>query len=234
MASYWPTEMAITNDPIIANKMNTIRKIVFSKTLVSAEWNNTKLIKENIAEEISQLRHQSGKDMAIFGSANLAVTLMQLGSIDEYRIIVNPVILGSGRPLFQGIEDRHNLKLIKTKTFSQKPTFMIGAEIIEQLQKRQDTLFTDYAPFGISLFSWYRKSDNWKVCGRIDYYDPNRLSSNTDFYEYFISLGFDYMPMNNIHFMPIIWINTFTDKSSAGRTKNADVILRITFFFLFN
>jgi hypothetical protein len=111
---------------------------------------------------------------------------------------------------------------------------MIGAEIIEQLQKNQDTLFTDYAPFGISLFSWYSMFDHWKVYARIDYYDPNRLSLNTGFYEHFISFGFDYMPINNIHFMPNIWINTFTDKSSAGRTKDADIVPRITFFFLFN
>ena len=116
----------------------------------------------------------------------------------------------------------------------QEPSFMIGTEIIEQLQKRQDTLFADYAPFGISLFSWYQVSDNWKVYGRIDYYDPNRLSVNTDFYERFISLGADYMPIKNIHFIPNIWINTFTDKSSAGRKKDADIVPRITFFFVFN
>jgi hypothetical protein len=116
----------------------------------------------------------------------------------------------------------------------QLPSFMIGAEIVEQLQKNQDTLFTDYAPFGISLFSWYSMSDHWKVYGRVDYYDPNRISSNTGFYEHFISFGFDYMPINNIHFMPNIWINTFTDKSSAGRAKDADIVPRITFFFLFN
>jgi hypothetical protein len=116
----------------------------------------------------------------------------------------------------------------------QEPSLMIGAEIMEQLQKNQDTLFTDYAPFGISLFSWHRVSDQWKVYGRIDYYDPNRLSSSMGFYEYFISFGFDYMPINNVHFMPNIWINTFKEKSSAGRTKNADIVPRITFFFLFN
>jgi hypothetical protein len=115
-----------------------------------------------------------------------------------------------------------------------KPSLMIGAEIIEQLQKNQDTLFADYAPFGISLFSWYRLSDYWKVYGRIDYYDPNRRSSHTEFYEYFISFGVDYTPIQNIHFMPNIWINAFTDKSSAGRIKNADVVPRMTFFFLFN
>lgn len=116
----------------------------------------------------------------------------------------------------------------------QEPSFMIGAEILEQVQKKQDTLFADYAPFGISVFSWHYLSEHWKVFGRIDYYDPNRFSSNTGFYEHFISFGLDYMPINNIYFMPNIWINTFTDKSSAGRTKDADVVPRITFFVVFN
>jgi dihydrofolate reductase len=117
MASYWPTPFAKENDPIIADKMNTIPKIVFSKTLDKVEWNNSRLVKENIAEEVSQLKQQQGRDLAIFGSANLAVSLLQMGFIDELRIMVNPVVLGNGKPLFTGIHDRLNLKLIKTRTF---------------------------------------------------------------------------------------------------------------------
>jgi hypothetical protein len=113
-------------------------------------------------------------------------------------------------------------------------SFMIGTEILEQLQKNQDSLFTDYAAFGLSLFSWLGLSDQFKVYGRIDYFDPNRFSNNTGFYEYFISLGFDYMPIKDVHFMPNVWINTFTDKSSAGRKKDPDVVPRITFFFVFH
>jgi hypothetical protein len=122
----------------------------------------------------------------------------------------------------------------KTFLSYQEPSLLVGAEIIEQLQQKQDSLNADCAPFGISLFSWYRLSDHWKVYGRIDYYDPNQLSSHTGFYEYFISLGVDYSPMKNIHLMPNIWINTFTDKSAAGRIKATDVVPRITFFLLFN
>jgi dihydrofolate reductase len=117
MAQYWPTEYAIKNDPIIEGKMNEIPKIVFSSTLEKADWNNTRIIKENIAEEVSQLKHQSGKELAIFGSSDLAATFIQSGLIDEYRIMINPVILGSGKSVFKGISDRHTLKLIKTKTF---------------------------------------------------------------------------------------------------------------------
>ncbi|MBI3660338.1 dihydrofolate reductase [Candidatus Acetothermia bacterium] len=118
MASYWPTPAATTDDPIIAEIMNTMPKIVFSKTLGKVEWNNTRLVKDNIAEEISKLKQQSGKDMIIFGSSDLASTLTKLGLIDEYRIMVNPVVLGNGKPLFKGIKDKLNLKLLKTKTFS--------------------------------------------------------------------------------------------------------------------
>jgi hypothetical protein len=112
--------------------------------------------------------------------------------------------------------------------------YMIGAEILEQLQMKKDTLGSDYAVFGLSLFGWYQFSQHYKAYGRIDYYDPNRLSEYVGFYEYFISLGLDYMPIKNIHFMPNIWINIFTDKSKLGRKKDADIVPRITFFFVFN
>jgi dihydrofolate reductase len=117
MASYWPSATAATNDPIVADKMNNLSKIVFSKTLSSVEWNNTRLIKENIGEEISNLKKKPGKDIAIFGSSDLALTFIQLDLIDEYRIIVNPVVLGDGKSLFKGIKDKLDLKLVKTKSF---------------------------------------------------------------------------------------------------------------------
>jgi dihydrofolate reductase len=117
MASYWPTQSAKENDPIVADKMNTVPKIVFSKTLDKAEWNNSRLVKENIAEEVSKLKQQQGRDLAIFGSSDLAASLLQMGFIDELRIMVNPVVLGNGKPLFKGIDEKLNLKLLKTKTF---------------------------------------------------------------------------------------------------------------------
>jgi dihydrofolate reductase len=117
MASYWPTEFAIKDDSIVAGLMNSLPKIVFSKTLDKAEWNNSRLVKENAAEEVSKLKQQPGKDIAIFGSSDLAVTLAERGLIDEYRIIVNPVFLGSGTPLLKGIKDKLNLKLLQARTF---------------------------------------------------------------------------------------------------------------------
>jgi dihydrofolate reductase len=118
MASYWPTPAATKNDPIVAERMNNLPKLVFSRTLQKVEWNNSRLIKENVAEEISKLKQQPGKDMAIFGSSDLSVTLAKLGLIDEYRIMVNPVVLGNGTRLFAGMNHRLNLKLVKTKSFS--------------------------------------------------------------------------------------------------------------------
>jgi dihydrofolate reductase len=74
-------------------------------------------VKEHIAEEVSKLKQQQGRDLAIFGSSDLAVSFIQMGLIDELRIMVNPVVLGSGKPLFNGIHEKLNMKLLKTKTF---------------------------------------------------------------------------------------------------------------------
>ncbi|HXQ35529.1 MAG TPA: dihydrofolate reductase family protein [Anaerolineales bacterium] len=117
MASYWPTEAAINDDPVVAELMNSLPKIVFSRTLQKAEWKNSTLIKDNIAEEILKLKRQPGKEIAVFGSADLLSTLIQLDLIDEHRIIVNPVVLGSGTPLFKNVKDRLNLKLTRSRTF---------------------------------------------------------------------------------------------------------------------
>jgi len=117
MESYWPTNT--DGDPIITNKMNALPKVVFSKTLEEVKWgkwNNARLIKENIAEEVTKMKQEQGKDMVIFGSGELVSSFTQLGLIDEYRIILNPVILGNGNLLFKGIKERISLTLQKTKT----------------------------------------------------------------------------------------------------------------------
>lgn len=116
MASYWPTMAAIREDPIVAKKMNSTPKIVFSKTLERADWENTRLSKD-AGETIRQLKGQPGRNLAIFGSNNLVVSLAQEGLVDEFRIMVNPVAIGAGTPLFAGIGDKLNLKLVDTKTF---------------------------------------------------------------------------------------------------------------------
>jgi dihydrofolate reductase len=117
MASYWPTTAAIQSDPVIAGKMNELPKGVLSKTLGKVDWNNSRLIRDNIVEEVTRLKQQAGKDIALFGSANAQSSLMELDLIDEYRIMVNPVVLGSGIPLFKGRHGRLDLKLVGTRIF---------------------------------------------------------------------------------------------------------------------
>ena len=115
MAGYWPT--IATEDPVITEYMNHSPKIVFSRTLEKADWKNTKLIKELNKEEILNLKKQPGKDMVIYGSGSIVSTLAKWGLIDDYRLFVNPVVLGSGKPLFKGLDGKLQLKLFSTKTF---------------------------------------------------------------------------------------------------------------------
>jgi dihydrofolate reductase len=110
MASYWPTA---TGD--VAHRMNGIAKFVFSKTLDRAEWANTTLVKSSAEAEVARLKRQAGKDVYVFGSAELSASLSRQGLIDEYRLGVAPVILGSGTPLFKLGPDRLKLKLIEAK-----------------------------------------------------------------------------------------------------------------------
>lgn len=117
MASFWPTPTAVKEDPLTAKLMNETAKIVFSRSLENADWQNTTLIKGDAAEEIEKLRQLPGRDMMIFGSGQLVSSLAPLGLIDEYRLMVNPVILGSGNPLFSGLKERLHLKLMDSKSF---------------------------------------------------------------------------------------------------------------------
>lgn len=117
MASYWPTPAANQDDPEVARRMNSISKYVFSKTLSSADWDNTMLVKGDAAQELSSLKTRSDKDLFIFGSANLSATFTKHHLIDEYRLMVNPVILGKGGALFQANGDHLKFNLLNTKVF---------------------------------------------------------------------------------------------------------------------
>ncbi len=110
MANFWPTPTAMIEDPITAKMMNETDKIVFSRTLEKADWKNTRLVNGDAAAEIMQLRQQPGKDMMIFGSGQLVSSLAPLEIIDEYGFMVNPVILGSGKPLISGLKERLHFK----------------------------------------------------------------------------------------------------------------------------
>jgi len=117
MASYWPTASPPTEDPVIIEAMNNLPKIVFSRTLEKVAWNNSRLVKDNIVQGVARLKQQPGKDMVIFGSGSIVSTFAQSGLIDDYRIFVNPVVLGNGKPLFKGLNERLKLKLLSSKTF---------------------------------------------------------------------------------------------------------------------
>jgi len=120
MESYWPTVLSNASSTKLelqhARWMEITSKIVVSATMDKVGWNNTRLIKENIAQEILKLKQRPGKNIIIFGSPRLTHSLMQWDLIDEYRININPVILGSGLPLFS-VAARSNLKLIEAKNF---------------------------------------------------------------------------------------------------------------------
>ncbi len=117
MASYWPTPSAIKNDPIVAEGMNRMPKVVFSSTLDKASWNNTKLVKSDIVSEIRKMKKEPGTDMAILGSGSIVSQLAEAGLIDEYQIVINPVVLGKGKTMFDGIKEKLTLTLTKTRTF---------------------------------------------------------------------------------------------------------------------
>jgi dihydrofolate reductase len=117
MAGYWPTPHAIENDPIVAERMNNLPKVVFSRTLDKASWNNTKLVKGDMVAEIRKMKKESGKDMAILGSGSIVSQLAQEGLIDEYQIVVNAVVLGKGRTMFDGITEKLTLNLTRTRPF---------------------------------------------------------------------------------------------------------------------
>lgn len=118
MAGYWPTPAGLRDDPVTAAMMNSLPKIVFSRTLDKVEWQNSRLLKGDIAQQVSLMKQQPGKDMAIFGSGSIVSAFAQVGMIDEYRIMVNPVVLGSGNTLFRGLTDRLSLRLLRTRTFA--------------------------------------------------------------------------------------------------------------------
>lgn len=120
MESYWPTVLKNPNADKHALEharwVEDIPKIVFSRTLNEVSWNNSRIIKDNIVEEVNHLKHQPGKDLVIFGSPGLAANLLNLGLIDEYKLTVHPIILGSGISMFTNNSTKNKLKLLDSRT----------------------------------------------------------------------------------------------------------------------
>ncbi len=124
MASFWPTKQAHDSLPIVAERMNNLPKIVFSRTLAKASWNNTTLIKGDLVTEIRKLKSQRGQGMAILGSGSIVAQLALEDVIDEYEMVVNPTALGAGRTMFDGIKKRLELKLTDSRTFRNRKVFL--------------------------------------------------------------------------------------------------------------
>ena len=118
MAGFWTSPMAMRVAPEVAEGMNKLQKTVFSRTLPSASWNNTALMKGDLLTTVKDLKEQPGPDLVILGSGTLVSQLAQEGLIDEFQIIVNAVIVGQGRTLFEGVTRKIALKLLKTRAFS--------------------------------------------------------------------------------------------------------------------
>jgi class 3 adenylate cyclase/dihydrofolate reductase len=114
-AAFWPTA---PKDQGFADRMNSLKKYVVSTTLRDAEWNNTTILRRNVPEEIAKLKARPGDDILIHGSADLVNSLMKHDLIDEYRLMVFPVVLGSGKRLFRDESDTAHLQLVGTRTFS--------------------------------------------------------------------------------------------------------------------
>lgn len=134
MENFWPHHKPTdTENKIVREQMDTVPKIVFSKTLKKVneteDWKNITLKREVIKDEIMKLKQGSagnaskndaggeGKDIAVLGSSNLCVTLLELGLLDELRIMINPVVIGKGTPLFHGLKTKQKFQLTTTQTF---------------------------------------------------------------------------------------------------------------------
>jgi dihydrofolate reductase len=118
MAAFWPTPQAAQMLPAVAAGMNAARKHVVSRTLDAVDWQNSTLVKGDLVEEVTRLKQQPGPDLVILGSGSIVSQLTQARLIDEYQIVLNPVVLGSGRTLFEAVNGTVSLALRKTRAFS--------------------------------------------------------------------------------------------------------------------
>jgi dihydrofolate reductase len=121
MESYWPTAAssptATKHDLDHARWLNPAPKIVFSRTLKNVHWQNARIVKDHIGEEIARMKKQPGKNLILFASPTLGSTFMNLNLIDEYFFNINPIVLGKGKPLFRDQNETRRLKLLESKTY---------------------------------------------------------------------------------------------------------------------
>jgi dihydrofolate reductase len=124
MAGFWPTRQAIESLPIVAERMNNGPKIVFSRTLDRASWNNTELIKEDLVTEMRKRKDGPGDGLVVLGSGTVVAQLAQAGLVDEYQLVLNPVALGGGRTMFDGLRKTLRLRLTRSRVFRSGKVFL--------------------------------------------------------------------------------------------------------------
>ena len=117
MAAYWPTSQAHEAMPVVARQMNARRKVVFSSTLEPPLWENTELVTGDIEAAVRRMKDEPGPDMVILGSGTIVSQLTDARLIDEYQVVVVPVVLGSGRTMFDGVKERMDLRLTRSRVF---------------------------------------------------------------------------------------------------------------------
>lgn len=116
MAEFWPSRQARELEPATATIMHDYRKVVFTANKVDNTWHNVE-VSDDVASKMAALRNEEGKDIAVLGSSNLCITLLREGLLDELRIMVNPLVITEGTPLFDGIEKQYDFELTATRTF---------------------------------------------------------------------------------------------------------------------
>lgn len=117
MASWWPSQNAIEAMPEVAKGMNQAEKIVCSNTLQHTNWQNTRIMSGDIVAQVAELKKTSSKDITILGSGNLSTQLAEAGLIDTYQIMIDPVAIGKGTSIFNGLQRQLNLKLSNARSF---------------------------------------------------------------------------------------------------------------------
>ena len=125
MASYWPTDAALQDDAVVARMMNSLPKVVFSKTLKEVTWSNTRLYNNELKKVCNELKSGNKKDIFVFGSADLASDMIKLNLIDEFRFIISPIVLGDGRRIFGPDSGVLKMKLERTKVFQSGNVLMV-------------------------------------------------------------------------------------------------------------
>jgi dihydrofolate reductase len=118
MASFWPTDQAKQLFAVVAEGMNSMKKLVFSRSQDTLPWKNTEVLKGDIVEQVRKLKEQPGKGIAILGSGSIVAQLAPSGVIDEYQMVITPVALGGGRTMFEGMTAKLPLTLTKSRSFA--------------------------------------------------------------------------------------------------------------------